>query len=563
MVFTRGTISASGALRYSILAADMKVIHWFLLFTVIGCSRPAWSLETADEALSLGERLADRYQFERALPLFMEAERKFLEAAEKTGAARARLGRIRSSVREFSLQQINVILNKELKRSPVRDDAALHLRALFLKADLGTDIDSINATAFNAAQRRNDWQEILTLSRKHANKHLENRAQGELGLLKVLDGDALGSEEVSAALWHAVEIGDVMNELRFRTAIAGLYRGAGRAHDALGHLDRAVELAESEQALSYFPAYFEKAVNLIELHRLEEALPLIAHCVGQARITRSVANNAQALYLQGKVHRQNSRLPEAVDSLKQAINLAADADYHRLVSMASLDLSQIYRSRDDLWRALDCADSGLQASLKTGDPTETIFHLQNKAAVKTEQGRFAEADRLYGEALRALNALLEKFTSAYTRAFIVSRMSGLYSDYFFLCLIKLKQPAKAFEILEQARGRSISDSIQGRRTDPSSAGEANGANRFEKYERALSRLQAQLWTKKDPQELRRIQSKIFDLEQHLGSAQLAGRHNIEAQTYLPIPLAEVQKPYTRARSFSNMSCESLSQHAWP
>ncbi len=62
--------------------------------------------------------------------------------------------------------------------------------------------------------------------------HLENRARGDLGFLKILDGDAIGSEEVSVALWHAVEVEDVMNELRFRTAIAGLYRGAGRAHDA-------------------------------------------------------------------------------------------------------------------------------------------------------------------------------------------------------------------------------------------------------------------------------------------------------------------------------------------
>ncbi len=34
-------------------------------------------------------------------------------------------------------------------------------------------------------------------------------------------------------------------------------------------------------------------------------------------------------------------------------------------------------------------------------------------------------------------------------------MSSLYTDYFSLCLHKLNDPAKAFVILEQARGRSL------------------------------------------------------------------------------------------------------------
>lgn len=118
--------------------------------------------------------------------------------------------------------------------------------------------------------------------------------RGELGLAKVLEGEPIGSEEIGSALWHAKDSGDVSNELRFRTAIARLYLMVGRNHDALGHLERAVELAEREQALAYFPAYFEEAVAFLDDHRLQDALPLVDHCAAQARISGTSANNAQA-----------------------------------------------------------------------------------------------------------------------------------------------------------------------------------------------------------------------------------------------------------------------------
>jgi CHAT domain-containing protein len=519
----------------------MKAIYWCLLFTAIGCSRIAWSLESNNDVLRQADLFADRYQWGKALSLYKEAEKQLLEAGDIESSELARLGGIRASIKEYSLQQIYDALKKEFGCSPAKSNPGIRLRALFLKADVESDTDALSAFVFNASQRRRDWQEVLALSQKVEDKHLEDRARGELGLLKVLDGDPIGSDEVSAVLWHAAEIGDGMNELRFRTAIASLYNSAGKDQDALGHLDRAIDLAEREQAFSYSPAFFEKAIILIASNRLQEAMPLVEHCIAQAQLTGSLAQNAQALYLQGHVHFENGQILEAADLLKQALNFSLEIGYHRLISKISLDLSQIDRARDELWKALDCAEVGFQSSLKSGDPTETIRHLQNKAAIRADQGRISEADILYEEALQTLNTLLGKFTSAHARAFLVARMSNLYIDYFSFSLHRLNDPAKAFIILEQARGRSISDSLRGRRIDTASAQREQGQNPFEKYERSLARLQAELWKRKDPPEQHRIQSEIFDLEQHLGSSREAGRHNIEALTFSPIPLSEVQK----------------------
>jgi hypothetical protein len=42
--------------------------------------------------------------------------------------------------------------------------------------------------------------------------------------------------------------------------------------------------------------------------------------------------------------------------------------------------------------------------------------MHSKGTIRADQGRLAEADRLYGDAVRGLNALLAKFISAYARA---------------------------------------------------------------------------------------------------------------------------------------------------
>jgi len=497
--------------------------------------------ESAEEMLQRAEFLAARYAWLEALPLYSRAEQQFAHKGNSAKEALARLGRIRASVSHRSLDQIAYDLNREIRRSPLKHNPSFRLRALFLKADLGTDTDAYTAGTFDTEQRRRDWSEIHELSQKSNDRHLESRARGELAILKVLAGEPAASDDVAASLWHAKDTGDISNELRFRTAIAGMYRSAGRNHDALGHLDRALDLADQEQASSFFAAYFEKAVVLFSERQVDKALPLVDHCVSEARLTGSRVNAAQALFLQGMVKSERGLATEAGDLLRQTLDIAREVGYHRLVSMTSLELSKIYRISGALWKALDVAEQGLKSSLKTGDPFEAIVHIQNKAAIRADQGRFIEADRLYQEAIGALNALLAKFNSAHARAFIISRMSDLYADYYSVSLMKLKDPAKAFAILEQARGRSISDSLRGRMTFPVLPKAPEKQDSFVLFEKALADFQKRLWLKQDPPDFRSVLSEIFDLEQHLGSSRDAGRHAVEGQIFAPIPVTEIQE----------------------
>ncbi len=432
----------------------MIQIQFLLLLLAAGHPAPASALERAGDALHQANSFADVYQWGKALPLFIEAEQDFQAAGAPDEAAYARVGRIRASVKDPP-ERMHEELIREIKHAPWTPDSPLRLGALFLKADLDTDIDAIGVRPFDAKQHRRDWQEILALAQKLGDRHIEARALGELGLIKILEGNAVGSEELGNALWQSKSAGDIRNELRFRTAIARLYLMVGRPQDALGHLERSVELADQEQAFSYSPAYFEEAVALLSDHRLEAALPLVEHCAAQARTTEAAAIKSQDLYLRGRVCLERGQTSEALDLFKLSFELASNFEYHRLISGAAMKLSQTYRRRGDLWKAADLSELGVRAALKIGDPTEVILQLHNQGTIRADQGRLAEAEHLYGEAVQALNVLLLKFASPYARAFFVSRMSDLYSDYFSLCLLKLKDPVRAFSVLEQARGRAV------------------------------------------------------------------------------------------------------------
>jgi CHAT domain-containing protein len=117
-------------------------------------------------------------------------------------------------------------------------------------------------------------------------------------------------------------------------------------------------------------------------------------------------------------------------------------------------------------------------------------------------------------------------------------MSDLYSDCFSFYLFKRKDAAKAFSILEQARGRSVSDSLRGRRTDAISAVGKTEQNPLEK---SLARLQAQFWYKQEPQEFHRTLSEIFDLEEHLDRSHAADRRASYARTFHAVSIKEIQR----------------------
>lgn len=516
----------------------MKAVFAILILLPLLWLQAASTGETVEAILEKADDYADRYHWDKALPLYAEAQDQFARAGDPSRAGYCKIARIRASAWTEPPQRVYDALDKEIRHASFDNHPALYLKALLFKADLDSELDPISVRPFNAKQRRKDWQAILSLGRSLGKLHIQARAGGELGLVKLLEGDATGSDEVGAALWQAKDSGDLLSELRFRLAVSSLFLSAGRSHDALGHLERAIELAEKIDQPNFFPVCYGKALVLLADRRSEEASPLVHDLLNRVQDHSPSTRAAQALFLAGRLAQEKGLHSDAIQALRHSIQQAGQLGYPRLVGDASLELARIHRSNGDLWKALDSANLGLESSLKAGDPIEPIAHRHVRAGILSDQGRIEEADRLYSSAIRSLNTLLAKFGSSHGRAFLISRMSDLYSDYFALCLLKLKDPAKAFLVIEQARGRGISDALRSRRTSILQDTDTSNHNPIEL---SLAKLQAQLWFSEEHETPRRLLGEIFDLEQRLGPRHESGRPGFDLQTFAPVPLSDVQK----------------------
>lgn len=352
--------------------------------------------------------------------------------------------------------------------------------------------------------------------------------------MRLLEGDVAGSDELGSALWQAKDSDDFLNEFRFRLAVSALFLSAGRHHDALGHLERAIDLAEKHE-LPSFPARYAKALALLAAHHPEDAAPTVQQLLVQSNSENASARTAQALFLRGRLIQEQGGSLEAIEPLREALKLAREMPYHRLISAVSLELARIYRSNHALWKALDSSEIGSASSLKAGDPIEPIAHMHIRAAIRADQGQLVASDRLYADTIRSMDSLLSKF-SAHGRAFLISKLGDLYSDYFLLSLLKFKDPAKAFLTIEQARGRGIADALRARST--SFVRQNEDATRSS-FEISLAKFQNRLWSIEDPETLRVTLGEIFDMEQRLGPSREDHRA-LESRLFSPVLLSELQ-----------------------
>src|SRR5262245_45607665 len=97
----------------------------FLFISLIASSTIQVSAGQMDDALAQAVACADRYAWGDALPLFVQAEQERLEAGDKAGAAFARVGRIRASVKEQPTERVYDALNREIKRAPWKSDSSM------------------------------------------------------------------------------------------------------------------------------------------------------------------------------------------------------------------------------------------------------------------------------------------------------------------------------------------------------------------------------------------------------------------------------------------------------
>jgi CHAT domain-containing protein len=278
---------------------------------------------------------------------------------------------------------------------------------------------------------------------------------------------------------------------------------------------------------------------LSSLGQREEAEKLADIALNQARASGKKVKEAQMLVTRGKLSMDASKDDEAIDLFQQSIALSEVGGFGRLLAEAQLNLSEINRKRGDLEQAESFGNAAFRNSQTAGDIYFLPSQLSNLAQLKVQRGQFAEAEELYALAADVVEGVLVNVPSIQAKSALISAMSNIYVAHFALALNQLKNPEKAFHILEAARGRTIADIIRGSPLKQSTPRSFEGARAVE---REISQLQILLPTVNKPSERKELLDKLFIAEQSLAQTPDHTNRLLKTKTRSqPVPLKTLQR----------------------
>jgi CHAT domain-containing protein len=474
------------------------------------------------------DRLAWLYNWYMAGPLYAEAEALFREAGDRRNTLYAKIGRLRSEWESMSFREVSEYLGTELESPLVQND--LELRLWILDAKGAVDLEVNPATA------RQVYEEARDVARQLGDKAREARASGELGIIAFMDGDTGASLELLAgALKTSIELKDIGAHIRYLNLMGNGLTLFGRPEDGIRYYDRALQLVRSTPELDTSTmAIAGKARALVALGKRAEAEKLFQESLDLARRRNRRGLAASLLTELGNLAGEAGQSKRAIDYYQEAVRLAEAGELHRLVATASFGLARLHRDAGDLEKAEESAEKGVDASQRVGETFELPERLSFLARLHTDRGRIGDADHLFEQAADVVEGLMVTVESPSTRTSLIGAVSQIYLDHFTLAVERLKDPERALEVLERARGRAAADVLRTRETFRSASMVARA------IEREIARLQTRLMRSSDREERRQILERLFDVEQELYAAKFSRSQRLMERGQ-PVELATLQK----------------------
>src|SRR5467141_210336 len=486
---------------------------------------------TADDPDALMKKalqLGDLYNWADAAPLFTQAEQLYAARSDNRNALHAHLGRIRSTMEQLSLPEVSEELGAALDENPLlQSDKELRLFCLMVLGDIDGEID--------AAPMRRDWEAALRLAQALGDKKLENRASGELGFALFLEGDmAAARQKVAGSLMGAMMMGDTGAQIRYLAAIGHAFVQMGSYDDALGYFDKALKIAAANPDTGYqFLVNEGKLQAFRGMGKLDDAEQLASEIIAQARAKQKHVKETQALITAGTVAVAKKDEAKAVEQLQAAIDLAQKGRFTRLLADAQFYLEDIYRKRGDLPKAESLAAAAAESTRSSGDIYLLPQRLQALAQLQASQGKYRDASATYDRASDLLDAMIGNVWSAAGKIGLITAMSAVYTEHFALVADHLNDTAKAFSVLEHARGRVTTDLLM--------SGKPPDSPEELEIEKQISRLNLELIKTNSAEQIRIIRDKIFLVEQARWVAPASGP--LKSRPWETIPLERIREGF--------------------
>jgi CHAT domain-containing protein len=453
--------------------------------------------------LQEADRLAWLTDWSTARPIYSDIERAASAARHRRDSLYAKFGRLRGQMQMLPLVDISEEIARDLETPLAKQDPKLRLRGLTVKGDIDLEWN------IQAADR--DWQQVRQLARELGDKGWENRANGELGMIAFLKGNTgEATTLVRGALETATQSGDVGGQLRYMGSVANGLFLAGYAPLAMGYVDRALKFSSEHPEAGFpFVVYSTKVLVLMAVGQADEAERFAKTALAEARAGDRRIKEIELSMMLAQIADKRGQKEQAVVYLERAAASAKAGNVQRLYADAEEGLAEAYRARRDLGRAITHALSAVRSTELTGARFTLPKRLGILAEMYAAQGKLADADHLYDQAADIIEGIMVNVPTREAQARLIGVMSELYTDHFRLVADRLKNPGKAYQVMERARGRALADVL---RAAPDTAREDSTTA---EQTRTIARLQLRLMKARAPVEREQILDALWDAEQHL------------------------------------------------
>jgi hypothetical protein len=167
-------------------------------------------------------------------------------------------------------------------------------------------------------------------------------------------------------------------------------------------------------------------------------------------------------------------------------------------------LAEIYRRASNIARAEEFATKAAATAQADGDKWSLPERLRTLAELEIAHGKYVEADQTYDRASAFIDSGLVNSSSVLQKTALIKASGSLYPEHFALVASRLNNPAKAYAILEQVRGRVTADLLM--------SGSLN-SQKAKDIERTISDFQLQMMSAKTISDVNRLRDQIFSVEE--------------------------------------------------
>lgn len=497
---------------------------------------PASSAEPR-EVLKQADHFANLGNWHKARKLYAEAEQVFHSRGDTRNELYAKFGRLHRDVESGSYADLLREIQADLKNPVVVSDPVLKIRALALKGTIDLNVDTIGA--------EHDFRQMAAIAKSLGDEKWQNRAAGQLGVVAGINGD-LGTAALALrnAIKRASVLDDIAAQVSFSVWLANGMALHGMADRALPILDAALATVRSRpdagvpvqlyiakiRALTNLPDKQEKS------ERRTEAKLLIDQALLYARLNNILGAQTELLNHAGLLARDEHALGEAENYFLETAKVAKQAGLPRMRAEALLHLSELYRDRGRLSQSAHAIDEAIAEQRRAQEPYDLPIYLEQKAKVEARLGHLRSADSVYYQAANLIEAMLVNAPSSLVKSSLIAAMGDVYVNHFKLAITRFHNPAKAFAVLESARGRSLADSLRYSSTT------ARSGTSVPPAEAEISRIQKVLReTPTSPEEGKRLLAKLDDSYDQLGPIEYRQKRDEMRRLYRPVSLSRIQK----------------------